>query len=65
MPGTVTPRPAKNVTDKQGRTRKAPLKPNESWTNPATGRTVKADRPAVAGRGGTRSAPAVLAHAAP
>lgn len=43
MQGTVYPRPAKRVIDERtGRERRAPLRPNEEWTNPKTGRTVKA-----------------------
>lgn len=43
MRGTVFPRPAKLVTDRRsGRTRKAPLRPHESWTDPGTGRMVTA-----------------------
>jgi integrase len=42
MKGTIYPRPAKRVTDKKGRERLAPLRPGEEWTDPTTGRTVKA-----------------------
>lgn len=43
MKGTVTPRPAKKVRDKRtGKMRLAPLRPYEEWTDPDTGKTVRA-----------------------
>ena len=45
MRGSVYPRPARRVVkaDKRGRERVVlePLGPNEEWTDPRTGRTVK------------------------
>lgn len=43
MKGTVTPRPSKKVVDKRtGKLRTAPLRPYEEWTDPKTGKTVRA-----------------------
>jgi integrase len=42
MQGTVYPRPHKWATDRKGRRYKAPLRPNEEWTDPDTGKVVKA-----------------------
>ena len=42
MAGSVYPRPSKWTVDKRGQRRKAPLRPNEVWTDPDTGKTVKA-----------------------
>lgn len=44
MKGTVFPRPAKRVVDGRGRERLAPLRPHEEWTDPKTGRTVRAGK---------------------
>lgn len=41
--GIVFPRPSKKVADKDtGKTRRAPLRKGERWTDPDSGRTVKA-----------------------
>jgi integrase len=42
MKGYVFPRPAKKVMGRNGRERLAPLRPYEEWTNPRTGKTVRA-----------------------
>ena len=40
--GTVYPRPHKWVLNKKSRRYKAPLRPNEEWTDPDTGKTARA-----------------------
>lgn len=42
MQGTVFPRPHKWTVNRKGQRYKTPLRPGEEWTDPETGKTVKA-----------------------